>query len=118
MLMLDHFLNTLGLKTIQDLINTEINTMVFKVLNGLAPDYLSDLFIKNSESHLWALQITNTDLQVPKKTTYDGQKCFSYRGVKSWNALPLKIKQASSLQVFKNKAEINFLFYLIFFIKL
>ena len=38
--------NTLGLKTIQDLIDTEINTMVFKALNGLAPEYLSDLFIK------------------------------------------------------------------------
>ena len=33
-------LNTLGLKKIQDLIGTEINTMVFKAFNGLAPDYL------------------------------------------------------------------------------
>ena len=41
--------------------------MVFKALNGLAPEYLSDLFIRNSESHLRALRNTNTDLQVPKK---------------------------------------------------
>ena len=96
-------LNTLGLKTIQDLIDTEINTTVFKVLNSLAPVYLSDLFIRNSESHLQALRNTKTDLQVPKKTTNNGQKCFPYRGVKSWNALPLEIKQASSLLVFKTK---------------
>ena len=96
MLMLDHFLNTLGLKTILDLIDTEINNMVFKVLNGLAPDYLSDLFIRNSESYLWSLRNTNTNLQVPKNTKNNRQKCFSYRGVKSWNALPLEIKQASS----------------------
>ena len=38
-------LNTLGLKTIQDMIDTEINTMVFKALNGLTPKYISDLLI-------------------------------------------------------------------------
>ena len=36
-------LNILGLKTIQNLIETETNTMVFKALNGLAPEYLSKL---------------------------------------------------------------------------
>ena len=94
-------LNILGLKTIQDLIETETNTMVFKALTGLAPEYLSKLFIRNSETHLLALRNTSTDLQLPKKRTSNGQKCFSYKGVKSWNCLPLEIKQASSLNVFK-----------------
>ena len=56
-------------------------------------DYQSYLFVllaNGSESHLRALHKTNTDLQLPKKTTNDGQKCFSYRGVKSWNVLPLE----------------------------
>ena len=92
--------------------------MFFKALNGLAPEYLSDLFIRNSESQLGALRNTNTDLLVPKKKTNKGQKCFSYRGTKSRNALPLEIKQASSLLVFKTKLKKSFLFYLIFFIKL
>ena len=96
-------LNSLGLKTIQDLIDTDINTMVFKTLNGLAPEYLSNLFIRNSESYLLALRNSSTDLQMPKKTTKNGQKCLSYRGVKSWNCLPFEIKQASSLKVFKAK---------------
>ena len=47
-------LNIIGLKRIQDLINTEIKTMIFKALNDLAPEYLSKLFIRNSESHLLA----------------------------------------------------------------
>ena len=42
---------TLGLKTIQDLINIEINNMVYKALNNLAPDYSSDLFVRNSDCH-------------------------------------------------------------------
>ena len=75
--------------------------MVFKAHNGLVPEYLSKLFIRNSETHLLALRNTSTDLQLPKKRTSNGQKCFSYKGVKSWNCLPLEIKQASSLKVFK-----------------
>ena len=55
-------LNTLELGTIQDLIDAEINKVVFKALNGLASEYLSDLLIRNSESHLRALRNTNTDL--------------------------------------------------------
>ena len=95
-------LDTLGLKTIQDLIDTEVNTVVFKDHNGLAPEYLSDLFIRNSESHLRALQNTSTYLEVPMKKTNNGQKSFFYRGVKSWNALPLEVKQTSSLKVVRS----------------
>ena len=95
--------NTLGLKTIRDFIDTEINTMVFKALKGLAPEYLTDLFIRNSESHLRSLRNTNADLHFPKKTTNNGQKGFSYSDAKSWNALPLEIKQASSLLAFNTK---------------
>ena len=42
-------------------------------------------------------------LQLPKKRTSNGQKCFSHKGVKSWNCFSLEIKQASSLKVFKAK---------------
>ena len=33
-------LNILGLKPLQELINTEINIMVYKALNGVATEYL------------------------------------------------------------------------------
>ena len=56
----------------KDLIDTEVNAVVFKALNRLAPENMSDLFIRNSESHLWSLRNTNTNLQVPKKTTKHG----------------------------------------------
>ena len=104
-------LNILGLKTIQDLIDTETSTMVFKALNGLAPEYLSKLFIRNSETHMLTLRNTSTDLQLPKKRTSNWQKCFSYEGIKSWNCLSLEIKQASSLKVLKRSK--NRVFFLI-----
>ena len=96
-------LNTLGLKTIQDMIDTEINTMVFKALNSLTPKYITDLLIRNSENHLRVLRNTTTDLQLPKKATNNGQNCFSFSGPKSWNALQAEIKKASSLKIFKER---------------
>ena len=105
-------LNALG--AIQDLIDTKIDTMVFKALHSPTPEYLSDLFIRSSESHLWPLRYTCTDLQLPKTTRDNGLKCFSYRGAKSWNALTLETKQATSLQAFKDKQIQGFLF-LIFY---
>ena len=35
------------LETVQDLIDTKINSMVLKAHNYLAPEYFSKLFIKN-----------------------------------------------------------------------
>ena len=87
----------LGWKTI----SCESKTMVFKSLNELAPQYLSSLFKRNSQCSTRCLRNTETDLRVPKKTSANGQKCFSFRGAKLWNSLSAESKQASSLNSFK-----------------
>ena len=69
-------LNILELKTIQDLIQTETNTMVFKALNGLAPEYLSKLFIRNSETHLLALRIPVQTYNCQRKEHPMGRNAF------------------------------------------
>ena len=71
-------LKDLGLKKIQDLIDNETKIMVFKALNGLAPENLFDLLIRNYNCHLQPLRNTSTDLELPKKETNNGQRCFSY----------------------------------------
>ena len=92
----------LGWKTINELINIESKTMVFKSLNELAPPYLRNLFRKNSQSTSYRLPNTSTDLRLPKKGTENGKKCFSFRGVKLWNSLSANCKQAASLSTFKH----------------
>ena len=91
----------LGWKTIEQLISYQSKTMVFKSLNELAPQYLSSLFKRNSQCSTRCLRNTETDLRVPKKTSANGQKCFSFRGAKLWNSLSAESKQASSLNSFK-----------------
>ena len=91
---------SLGLKSVQEIIDFNTNSMVFKSINGLAACYLSDLCVKNSHSNSRILRDTSTNLRIPMKNTSNGQKRFSYRGVKAWNNLPTKAKQTSSLMQF------------------
>ena len=91
----------LGWRTIEELIGNESKIMVFKSLNDLAPQYLCNLFTRNSACASHNLRNTETDLRLPKKNSANGQKCFSFRGAKLWNSLPAESKTASSLNGFK-----------------
>ena len=95
----------LGWKTVEELIGNESKTMVFKPLNDLAPQYLCNLFTKNSACPSRILRSTETDLRLPKKRSANGQKCFSFRGAKLWNSLPAESKTASSLGIFKKSIQ-------------
>ena len=94
-------IEVLGWKTIEQLTSIESETMVFKSLNELAPQYLCGLFTKNSQCSTRTLRNTGTDVRLPKKNSANGQKCFSFRGAKLWNSLSAESKQASSLNSFK-----------------
>ena len=94
-------IETLGWKTIEQLIQNETQIMAFKSVNGLAPQYLSDLFVANSNISLYNPRRTATDLMLPKKVSSKRQKPFSYRGVASWNSLPVESKGHLTLQTLK-----------------
>ena len=94
-------IENLGWKTIQELIQNESQTMVFKSLHGLAPQSLCNLFTKSSQCSSYSLRNTVTDLRLPLKKSSNGQKSFSYRGEKLWSSLSAESKQASSLSCFK-----------------
>ena len=72
----NQLIENLGWKTINDLIDIESKTMVFKSLNELAPPYLRSLFRKNSQSTSYRLRNTSTDLRLPKIGTENGKKSF------------------------------------------
>ena len=90
-----------GWKTIDVLIASESNIMVFQSLHELAPRYMCNIFTKISQLSSRNLRNTATDLRLPKKNSKNGQKCFSFRGARSWNGHTAECKQASSLYSFK-----------------
>ena len=81
-------IDMLGFKTLELLITAESKIVVFRSLHDLAPQYLRDLLTRNSNSSLYVMRNTGTDLKLPKKTSCNGQRCISYRGAKKWKDLP------------------------------
>ena len=55
-------IRSLGSEAIEDLINQEIKTIPFRSVNKLAPQYLIDLFTRNS--HFSAINFRNIDSDV------------------------------------------------------
>ncbi len=96
-------LQRLGWPSVQKLINKETGSMVYKSLNSLAPQYLSDLFVRLSEVHPRELRNSKTNLAIPMLRTGNGQKSFAYRGASLWNSLDLDTKMAPSINAFKSK---------------
>lgn len=95
-------IQSLGWHTIKELIDRQTKLMVFKCINDLAPTYLCNLFTKKADCTERSLRNTNTDLRLPLKSSANGQKCFSFKGAKSWNSLSTEVKQASSVNAFKS----------------
>ena len=58
-------IKTLNWPTVADITKVEKACMVYKSINDLAPDYLSEIFTKNSACSRKNLRNTATDLQVP-----------------------------------------------------
>ena len=67
----------------------------------LAPRYLYNMFVANSSDSSYNLRNTATDLKLPKKTSFNGQKGLTYNGAKVWNSLLTESKLAPSLASFK-----------------
>lgn len=89
-------------------IDFKILLFVFKCLNGLAPRYLSDLLVRYAPTR--SLRSTDQLLLVVPKTKHKlrGDRAFSVLGPKLWNELPLYIRQAESLLVFKSRLKTHF----------
>ena len=96
-------MHNLNWSTLSDIIRSETATAMYKSLNGLVPEYLSNLFVKNSTRNIRKLRNTETDLSLALRKTNNGQKAISFRGPKLWNHIELDVKQAPSLATFKKR---------------
>ena len=74
--------------------------MVYKSLNGLAPDYLRSRFVERSTITGYSLCNTEDKLAVPLPRTNFLKNSFRYSGAVLWNSLPTHLRQAGSLASF------------------
>lgn len=74
---------------------------MFKILNGLAPDYLQDLFsIRTTKYNVRNLEMK---LNLPKPNTNYLKRSFSYSAASLWNNLPKNLRTIESLRSFKRE---------------
>ena len=96
----------LGWFTFTNSIEYHICVMVFKSLNSQAPEYLSSLLTKLSETNARNLRSYEQEfLKVPFARTAYYEIFFSVTGPKLWNALPLDIRKSTSLSTFKTSVK-------------
>ena len=79
---------------VRERINYKILLIVFKCLNGMGPQYLSELLSYSNFSH-------NIHLVEPYMVTALGERAFKKCAPKLWNSMPLPLKQCATLATFK-----------------
>ncbi len=94
-------LSTLHWLPIKHHIHFKILLITYKALNGLAPQYLSELLSHYSPSRLLRSQ-NSGHLIIPRITkSTAGGRPFSYLASKLWNNLPNTVREADTLCQFK-----------------
>jgi hypothetical protein len=79
--------------------------MMFKILNGLGPVCLTELFSFSGEHHNYNLRNSDINLSLPAPKSTSGKREFSYSGAAHWNNLSREVKQSQSLLSFKKKIQ-------------
>ena len=74
--------------------------LVYKCLNNLVPQYLSDYFTRNCNVHSYNTR-RRTDLHLLKVKLSLAKRTFRYSGSALFNVLPSSMQKAESLSSFK-----------------
>ena len=87
------------------MLHLNISTFAYKAIHKLSSVCFHNYFTTNSSVHrIGNRQSTRGDLFLPlKKTTLYGLQTIQYFGSKLWNTLPLFIRVAGSISLFRSK---------------
>ena len=102
----DHklLLNELGWLNIRNLIKLDLGSFIYKTQNNLIPCEINDYFVSTSEVHSYQTRSsTNRNFYLPRAKTVNLGKSTYYSASKLWNDIPKNIRDAQSLDCFKDK---------------
>ena len=76
--------------------------LVYKALNGIAPEYMKEMFCHVQDVHNVNLRsASNNNLYLPRPKTEYVKRALSYDGAAMWNHLPCEVKSSTTLSSFK-----------------
>ena len=96
-------IKNLGWLPITEILQLRDVTMVYKCLNGLAPNYLQSKLVKRCRIHRYNTRRRN-DICIPIKRTATAQKSFFDHAISLWNTLSEKTKNCINVVTFKRSA--------------
>ena len=91
-----------SLQRLQDRIKS---VMVYKILNQLCPENLRSKFHLRSDYSRYNTRFCR-NIQIPKYNLAYAKKGFSYSALKTWNEIPLNIREIPTLNHFKKQLKI------------
>ena len=95
----------LGWMTLETMRKRQKAILIFKILNGLTPPYLSEMFTHSASFHDYGLRSSKMNLALPKSRTDFYRNTFAFTGAKIWNDLPNSLKEETSLKKFMSKLD-------------
>ena len=98
-------ISSLKLMRIEQRFNYFISILMYKCLNNMAPNYLSEMFIYLDQHQQYVTRNVSDALLLKPKYSY--QRSFQYTGAQIWNKIPVTIRQSYSLNIFKRKIKSN-----------
>ena len=96
-------LQALGWKTLRVERKKAKAKMMYKLLNNMGPQTLTNLFTYKSEMTSYNLRNVSSTLCLPQPRTNNLKKRFMYDGSFLWNSFPKEIKESKSLSSFRTK---------------
>ena len=96
-------LQALGWKTLKVERKKAKAKMMYKLLNNMGPQSLTNLFTYKSEMTSYNLRNVSSTLCLPQPRTNSLKKSFMYDGSFLWNSIPKEIKESKSLSSFRTK---------------
>ena len=94
-------------------ISYKLCTIVYRCLNGTAPEYLTNFCQRLTDQHSRVSRnrsaaAGNLSLPRTRLKTY-GQRTFAVSGPTAWNSLPVYLKSENSFSIFKVSAKNSFI---------
>ena len=100
----DLLLTSLGLINVKQLVYYDTASLMYKITDGTAPEYTQSMFDKYDTIHSHETRSArNENFITPKMNSGKGQTAFVYSGAQVWNSLPLRMKEAQSIDIFQER---------------
>ena len=96
-------MNEMNLPNVQQLIDFNTAQMIWKAKHGLAPEYISEMFVPIQSVHNLNTCKAEYGFHPTKKNLNFGIKSFSYYGCQLWNSLPKDVQALTFLSDFEKK---------------